>query len=299
MSKLSRPAHLLKIMLPIIILLISTLACSINMEKNDPNHEATAASLNQTAVSLSVQSTRLAVSSTQPTRQPIRPAEPEQPTRAPEMPTQVPPPTMPSVPDAQTMTRDFYIINDSDFTICYVYFSLSGDTEWGYDQLDNELVYPGESYVFYDVPHGTYDINLQDCDENLIYEEYEMNIPAVDTITIFNTNNEPLCGNGICGNYENPGNCPQDCADPSGQVALTIVNETSEPVCNVWIGAPQSEWIGDILGSEIIPGWGSLTVYVDPGEWALQANDCSDGVTPMKFTPQLGIYGPTAWYVDP
>jgi len=23
--------------------------------------------------------------------------------------------------------------------------------------------------------------------------------------------NEPLCGNGVCGDFENPGNCPQDC----------------------------------------------------------------------------------------
>ncbi len=299
MSNRRRHIRLRKMILPILVLFLSTLACSIDMQKNEPNHEATAAALNQTAVSLSVQSTRLAAPATQAPLQPIQPAEPVQPTRVPVLPTQAPPPTLPPAPDVQTMTSDFYIVNDSDFTICYVYFSLSANTEWGYDQLNNELVYPGESYVFYDVPHGTYDINLQDCDENLIYEEYELNVPGVDTLTIYNTNNEPLCGNGICGDYENPGNCPEDCANSMGQVALTIVNQTSEPVCQVWIGPPQSEWIGDILGSEIIPGWGSLTVYVDPGEWALQAHDCSDGVTPMKFTPQLGIYGPTNWYVDP
>lgn len=291
MSKPSRPARLLKIMLPIFVLLISTLACSINMEKNDPNHEATAAALNQTAVALSIQSTQAAAPPTQAAVQPTKPAQPVQPTQAAV-------PTMPPA-DVQNPTTDFYIVNDSDFTICYLYFSHSSNTEWGNDQLDDDLVYPGESYVLYDVPYGTYDVNLLDCDQYLLYEEYNLNVPAVDTVTIFNTNNEPLCGNGICGDYENPGNCPQDCANPSGEVALTIVNETSEPVCYVWIGAPQSEWIGDILQDQTIPGWGSLTVYVDPGEWALRADDCSGGETPMKLTPRIGIYGPTTWYVDP
>ena len=27
--------------------------------------------------------------------------------------------------------------------------------------------------------------------------------------------NEPLCGNGVCGDFENPGNCPQDCGSPN------------------------------------------------------------------------------------
>jgi len=32
------------------------------------------------------------------------------------------------------------------------------------------------------------------------------------SVTFFDTEgNEPLCGNGICGDFENPGNCPQDC----------------------------------------------------------------------------------------
>jgi hypothetical protein len=33
------------------------------------------------------------------------------------------------------------------------------------------------------------------------------------TITFFDIKeDEPLCGNGICGDFENPGNCPQDCS---------------------------------------------------------------------------------------
>jgi len=40
---------------------------------------------------------------------------------------------------------------------------------------------------------------------------------VVASITLLNapaSQPEPLCGNGICGDFENPGNCPQDCGDP-------------------------------------------------------------------------------------
>ena len=40
---------------------------------------------------------------------------------------------------------------------------------------------------------------------------------VVDSITLMDVpafESEPLCGNGICGDFENSGNCPQDCGDP-------------------------------------------------------------------------------------
>ncbi len=37
-------------------------------------------------------------------------------------------------------------------------------------------------------------------------------------------NVEPLCGNGVCGDFENPGNCPQDCGSSSETGSI-------EPLC--------------------------------------------------------------------
>lgn len=299
-SQSSRPIRLIKIVLPVFVLLISTLACSFSSNNNNTSHEATAAALNQTAVALSVQATQLAEQQNQ--NNPAKPVE-QQPTKPapPAQPPQVAAPTQPPPTDVQNDSNNFYIVNDSDFTICYFYLSLSSNSDWGVDQLEDNLVYPGETFTLYDVPYGTYDLNAQDCDNNLLYEEYNVSFPPNDTVTLFNVNNEPLCGNGVCGDFENPGNCPQDCGNASGQVPLTIVNQTSEPICYVWIGVPESEWLGDILESQMIEGWGSLTVYVNPGEWALSAEDCSGdaGLSQMKLTPQLSIYGPTTWYVDP
>jgi len=39
-----------------------------------------------------------------------------------------------------------------------------------------------------------------------------LNSPSTNIDT--DTEAEPLCGNGICGDFEHPGNCPEDCGEP-------------------------------------------------------------------------------------
>ena len=81
---------------------------------------------------------------------------------------------------------------------------------------------------------------------------------------------------------------------------MTLINQTSEPVCFVWIGPPQSEWLYDLLGDDIIDGWGTFAVYIPVGEWALQAEDCSGTeYSVMKYEPYITISGDTTWYIDP
>jgi len=66
---------------------------------------------------------------------------------------------------------------------------------------------------------------------------------------VFDTSSdsEPLCGNGICGDFEHPGNCPQDCGSPdpeplcgdgfcgdfenSGNCPQDCGNPEPEPLC--------------------------------------------------------------------
>ena len=137
-SQSSRPIRLIKIVLPVFVLLISTLACSFSSNNNNTSHEATAAALNQTAVALSVQATQLAEQQNQ--NNPAKPVE-QQPTKPapPAQPPQVAAPTQPPPADVQNDSNNFYIINDSDFTICYFYLSLSSNSDWGVDQLEDNL----------------------------------------------------------------------------------------------------------------------------------------------------------------
>jgi S1-C subfamily serine protease len=60
------------------------------------------------------------------------------------------------------------IENDSRETICYIYFSPTTSSDWGTDYLGegNEL-FPGDSVTFEAEP-GTYDLQLEDCDNNLL-----------------------------------------------------------------------------------------------------------------------------------
>lgn len=297
MSKHKSFLHTLKIIVPILALLLATLACSFSDGDSQGDQEATAFALETTATVLSLQSTQAALEAQQQAA--------SQPTQAPpvqQQPTQAPPPTQAPVVNDPVYTADFYINNDSDFTICYFYLSPVEASDWGVDQLEDATVFPGETFTINDVPYGTYDMSARDCDDSVLHEEYNVEFPLYDQFNLFNSVDEPLCGNGVCGDFENPGNCPEDCGyvTNDNQIPLTIVNQTSEPVCYVWIGPPYSEWIGDVLGDQTIPGWGSTTVYVNPGEWALMAEDCSGTeYSRMKLTESLSIYSATTWYVDP
>ena len=304
----------LKILVPVFILGLSSLACSFGSDNGNSELESTAEALKQTATALAIQSTQTSLQTTQAAIQATATREPtpQLATAVSALPKPPQPPAQSANPTAAPSTSggssysDFYIVNDSSSTtICYVYLSLSTDSEWGYDQLgDSMVVNPGETFTIYSVPSGTYDLLVEDCSENTLYEEYYLDFPNVDTFTLWDDNyTEPLCGNGVCDVYENGGNCPQDCGESysGGQVPFTIVNHTSEPICYVWYGPPYSEWIGDMLGDQTIPGWGSLTIYVDPGDYALSANDCSGDASysQMEYVESMSIYSATTWDVDP
>ncbi len=294
MPSAKRRIQLIKIIVPILGLMLASLACSFSQAEPTPDTEATAFALNTTATVLSIQSTQLALEANQQASQPTQ-APPKQNSTPAPLPTQAPLDTAP------VYTSDFYIINDSDFTICYFYLSPTSAEDWGDDQLGDTTVLPGETFTLTDVPYDTYDLSARDCSDEVLYEEFSIDFPYVDQFTLSNSYDEPLCGNGVCGDFENPGNCPQDCGYEAGNIPLTIINQTSETVCYVWIGYPYSEWVGDILGDQTIPGWGSVTVYIEPGEWALMAEDCSGdaGLSQMKLTESISIYDATTWYVDP
>ena len=55
---------------------------------------------------------------------------------------------------------------------------------WGQDDLgSDEFIDPSTTRVF-SVPSGTYDMLALDCDQNTLYEEYDLDFSSPQTITV-------------------------------------------------------------------------------------------------------------------
>ncbi len=71
---------------------------------------------------------------------------------------------------------DFYLINDSSVTICYVQLSPSSAQGWGQDELaSDDWIDSGDQRVI-PLASGNYDILLSDCDGYTLYEEYQLDL---------------------------------------------------------------------------------------------------------------------------
>ncbi len=71
---------------------------------------------------------------------------------------------------AAAANSEFLILNQSEFTICYVHFSPTTDPNWGHDRLGpSEVINPGHERGWA-VPADTYDFQLQDCNHRVLME---------------------------------------------------------------------------------------------------------------------------------
>lgn len=177
-------------------------------------------------------------------------------------------------------TQQLTVYNGSSENLCYLYITPPSTDSWGDDRLGSSIIYAGNSMTF-SLPAGTYDLKALRCDGSTLFETYYLDLYSSRTWEVFD---DPQ--------YSNSNH-------PNGDTVVTLAlwNHTSEPVCYVWIGEPYSEWYGDLLGSDIIQGWETYYVDVNPGTWALQAEDCNGSV--MYFTPSIDIYGYTEWHINP
>lgn len=69
---------------------------------------------------------------------------------------------------------DLEFVNRSSWDIYEIYLSPVEDDEWGPDQLADDVLESGESFLVYDIPCGDYDILLVDEDGD------ECTLDAVD-----------------------------------------------------------------------------------------------------------------------
>ena len=71
---------------------------------------------------------------------------------------------------------ELYIENGSSIPICFVYLVPPVAQNWGFDKLDiDDGIDIGDTRAF-QLPAGAYDLALDDCDQQPILEEYELDI---------------------------------------------------------------------------------------------------------------------------
>lgn len=105
-----------------------------------------------------------------------------------------------TVPDVDTWTLsdtdasgnsggnyNLYIVNESSYTVCYLYVAPSSSSDWGPEQLgDSNTLAPGQTFTLQGLSSGNYDLNAQDCSNNVLAQYMDFNIPEYDTWTITN-----------------------------------------------------------------------------------------------------------------
>lgn len=68
------------------------------------------------------------------------------------------------------------LVNDTEIEACYVLISTASSEDWGDDRLGaHEIVEPGDRRVFYVEP-GIYDLWAGDCDDQVIAEQYTVDL---------------------------------------------------------------------------------------------------------------------------
>ncbi len=139
------------------------------------------------------------------------------------------------------------VVNQSPEDVCYVYISESDSDEWGGDQLgDEDTISPGDSKTF-EVPKGTYDVRLENCEE--IAMETGWQVSKDTTITA---------------------------GAPGATSWVLLDNQSSADVCYVFIApASDDDWGADWMGgNEDIPAGEQRLFYIKPGVYDLLAQDC-------------------------
>ncbi len=88
-----------------------------------------------------------------------------------------------TVGDSRATSR-LFVDNTSKTEVCYVFISSSTGDDWGDDQMgENETIMAGRTRIFYVRP-GTYDLMARDCEDNVLAEQYEVDLSSDMTWTL-------------------------------------------------------------------------------------------------------------------
>jgi len=76
-------------------------------------------------------------------------------------------------------TYKLQVINDSSYTVCYLYISPVASEEWGEDWLESNTIDSGEDFIF-DVEPGVYDLRADDCNNEILATAEDVDLSTED-----------------------------------------------------------------------------------------------------------------------
>jgi hypothetical protein len=76
------------------------------------------------------------------------------------------------------------VTNESEDTIGYLYISPSESDSWGTDWLGDDAIAVGETYTVEGIPLDTYDIRVEDMNEDLVEAIYNVTLEGMDSWTV-------------------------------------------------------------------------------------------------------------------
>ena len=80
-----------------------------------------------------------------------------------------------SLPAFAARSATVKVINQSKWEIHHIYLSSSDDSEWGEDQLDEDILVKGDSLTLTNIPCDLYDIKVVDEDgDECVIEQVDL-----------------------------------------------------------------------------------------------------------------------------
>ncbi len=165
------------------------------------------------------------------------------------------------------------VVNKSGDAICFVYISPAGSGDWGDDQLGAEnVIEAGGSHTITDIPPGVYDIRVDDCNNETIYQQEGSKLGATDfTLSV--------TGGGKPG-AEGEGN------------NLIIENTSGLELCYVYIALPDDDTWGDnqLDAGETVPSGLNYTIWGIPsGTYDLRVETCQSDPNDRQNAERTGV----------
>ncbi len=168
----------------------------------------------------------------------------------------------------------FTLQNDTCMSICVLIIAPDhcedmGATDW----LKDHPLHSGESFTLHIQP-GKYAAWIEYCTEEYFVLEH-LKVESDDTWTLSD---------------EDPAN------SPPCNTSLTVVNNSTVPICNMRMGITESVYTGwDWIGTESIPVNESQTFFLRPDTYFIRAEAC-DG-TWLRAETDVPVSGHQVWTV--